>query len=116
MAFEKLTNSIDELKENIQAFAQSNAEYYKLQIFKSSAKGGSALVRFVLLFIFGLLAIVLLSVALAIVIGEALENASAGYFIVGGFYVLLCILVLVFGKKPLDKLFLTKLSKAFFGD
>ncbi|MFZ0489433.1 MAG: phage holin family protein [Salegentibacter sp.] len=116
MAFEKVTNSINELNENIQAFAQSNAEYYKLQFFKQATKGASALVKFALLGLFGLLAIVILSVALSIWISQEIGVPSSGFFIVGGFYLLLCILVLIFGKKPIDKLLLVKLSRAFFND
>ncbi len=116
MAFERITNNIEELKNNIRAFAHSNSEYYKLKIFKESIKGISSLVLFLLLGIFVSLALIFLSVAIAISINQALDHPSAGYYIVSGFYLLLFILALVFGKKLISKVLLVKLSKALFND
>jgi ABC-type multidrug transport system fused ATPase/permease subunit len=114
MAFEKLSNSIDELNHNLKAFAQSNAEYYKLEVFKQTTKGATVLVKTLVMGLFIMLALILLSVAVAIAISEAMEVPSAGYFIVGGFYFLLFLLVLIFGKKPIEKFMLVTLSKKFF--
>lgn len=116
MAFEKLSNSIDELNYNLKAFAHSNSEYYKLQFFKQAMKGATGLVFGILLGIFFIFAVILVSVALAILISQAIGSPSAGYFIVGGFYFLLFILILLFGKKPIEKLLLVKASRKFFND
>jgi ABC-type multidrug transport system fused ATPase/permease subunit len=116
MAFEKLSRSIDELNYNLKAFAHSNTEYYKLQFFKSAMKGAIGLVQGLLLGVFFIFALILVSVALAIVISEAIGTPSSGYFIVGGFYFLLFLLVLIFGKKPIEKLLLVKVSRKFFND
>jgi len=66
--------------------------------------------------VFFIFAIILISVALAIVISEAIGSPSSGYFIVGGFYFLVFLLVLIFGKKPIEKLLLVKVSRKFFND
>ena len=116
MAFEKLSNSIDELNYNIKAFAHSNAEYYKLKFFKQAMKGAVGLVQGLLLGIFFLFALMLISVALAILISEAIGVPSAGYFIVGGFYFLLFLFVLIFGRKPIEKKLLLKISRKFFNE
>ncbi|SHF71913.1 Putative Holin-X, holin superfamily III [Salegentibacter echinorum] len=114
MAFEKLSDSIEELNRHLKAYADSNAEYYKLKIFKQATKGLTAVILGVLMGLFLLFALIILSVAVAIAISNALDVPSAGYFIVGGFYVLLFILVLLFGKKPLQKFLLVKLSRKIF--
>ncbi|MUP45120.1 phage holin family protein [Gramella sp. BOM4] len=114
MAFEKLSHSIQELNENVQALVQSNAEYYKLKAFKSGMKGATSLVLILLVGFFVIFAVMLLSVALAIVISEAIGSPSSGYFIVGGFYLLVGILIFIFGKGPIEKLMLTKISKSVF--
>lgn len=116
MAFEKLTNSINDLNENVQAFAHSNAEYYKLEFFKKAMKGSTSLIRFLTLGFFLAIAFIFLSFAIAIFISELIGVQSAGYFIIGGFYVLLFGLVFLFGKKPIEKLMLEKFSRIFFNE
>lgn len=116
MAFEKLSKSIDDLKYNLEAFAHSNAEYYKLELFKKVMKGAIGLVQVILLVFFFIFALILLSVAVAILIGEAVGSLSSGYFIVGGFYVLLFLLVLIFGNKAITKILLVKVSRKIFND
>ncbi|MDT0642695.1 phage holin family protein [Zunongwangia sp. F363] len=113
MAFEKLSNSIRELNENIQTLSKSNAEYFKLKFFKQGIKGAIGLVNALLLFFFGVFALLFISFAAAVAISAALDSPSAGYWIVAGFYVLILILILLFRKK-LGKLILTKASEAFF--
>jgi ABC-type multidrug transport system fused ATPase/permease subunit len=116
MAFEKLSNSIDELNHNLKAFAHSNAEYYKLKFFKQAMKGAIGLVQGLLMGMFFIFALILLSVAVAILISEALGSPSYGFFIVGGFYFLLFLLILIFGRKPIEKILLVKVSRKFFND
>lgn len=116
MAFEKLSNSINELNYNLKAFAHSNSEYYKLKFFKQAMKGAIGLVQGLLLGVFLIFALILLSVAVAIVISEAIGTASSGYFIVAGFYFLLFLGVLFFGKKPIGKFLLVKVSRKVFND
>jgi hypothetical protein len=113
MAFEKLSDSIAELKENLRSFSQSNAEYFKLKAFKGGVKGVTAVVNILLLFFFGVFALIFLSIAGAIAISVALDSPSAGYWIVGGFYVFLVILIILLRKK-IGKLILTKASESFF--
>lgn len=116
MAFEKLSNSLNELNQNLQAFAHTNAEYYKLKFFKQAMSGATSLVRFLILGAIMVIVFFLLSFAVAIAISEAIGTPSAGYFIVAGFYIVLFILILVFGKKPIEKLMLQKFSRTFFND
>ncbi len=116
MAFEKLSNSIHDLNTNIQAFLHSNSEYYKLKAFKQGMKGATSLVRFLVMGFLLSTAGVMLSFALAIVISEAIGVPSAGYFIVGAFYLVIFVLIFIFGKEPIEKLVLRKFSKAVFND
>lgn len=116
MAFEKLSNSINDLNENIQSFAHSNAEYYKLLLFKQSTKSAISLVTFLIVAFALSTAIAFLSFGCAIAIGEALGVPSAGFFIVGAFYILVILLFFLFGRKPLSKIMLRKFSKQFFNE
>ncbi|MDX1543640.1 MAG: hypothetical protein R3214_06795 [Christiangramia sp.] len=116
MAFEKLSNSIHELNDNIQAYLHSNSEYYKLKAFKHGMKGATSLVRFMVMGFLLSTAGIMISFALAIVISEAIGVPSSGYFIVGGFYLLVFVLIFIFGKEPIEKLVLRKFSKIVFND
>lgn len=116
MAFEKLTNSIEELKDNIRAFKYSSIEYYKLNLYKKFVKGIISLINILLIGFVCLIALLFLSIAVAISISNALDVPSAGYFIVGGFYVLLLILILTIGRKFIRKKVLLKSSRTFFND
>lgn len=116
MAFEKLSNSVHDLNSNVQSFLHSNSEYYKLKAFKQGMKGATSLVRFLVMGFLLCVAGVMLSFALAIVISEAIGVPSSGYFIVGGFYLIIFVLIYIFGKEPIEKLVLRKFSKAVFND
>jgi hypothetical protein len=116
MAFEKLTNSINDLNDNIRALAYSSAEYYKLDLYKKIIKGAIFLVNMMLIGFVCLIALMFLSIAVAISIGEALGELSAGYYIVGGFYLLLFIIIWFFAKKPIERIILLKSSRTFFND
>lgn len=116
MAFEKLSNSVDDLNTNVQSFLHSNSEYYKLKAFKQGMKGATSLVRFLVMGFLLSTAGIMLSFAIAIVISQAIGVPSSGYFIVGGFYLIVCILIYIFGKEPIEKLVLRKFSKLVFND
>ncbi|APU68103.1 MAG: phage holin family protein [Bacteroidota bacterium] len=116
MAFEKLSDSVHDLNDNIQAFMHSNVEYYKLKAFKQGMKGATSLVRFLIMGFLLSTAGILISFAIAILLSEAIGTPSAGYFIVGGFYLLVLILIYIFGKEPIEKLVLRKFSKVVFDE
>lgn len=114
MAFEKLTNNLKGLTDNTQQYAKTTAEYYKLRLFKNGMKGLIGVANLTLRATFGLLFLLFVSIGLAIYIGEQMESASAGYFIVGGFYFLIFLLIFAFAAKPIEKMLLEKYSKMAF--
>ncbi|WBL22376.1 phage holin family protein [Zunongwangia sp. HRR-M8] len=116
MAFEKLSNSIDELNDNVKAFTHSNAEYYKLLIFKQTSRTAISLVKFLIVAFSLSTALAFVSLGIAFAISAALEEPSSGFFIVGGFYLILIVLFVIFGKKPLTKFMLKKFSREIFNE
>lgn len=116
MAFEKLTENIKGLTSNTQEYVKHSSEYYKLKIFKNSMKGLIGVANVALRATFGLICLLFLSVGVAIVISEAMDSPSAGYFIVGAFYFVVFILVFIFAKKPIERYLLLKYSKMVFND
>lgn len=116
MAFEKLSDSVHDLNTNIQSFLQSNSEYYKLRAFRQGMKGATSLVRFLVMGFLLSTAGIMLSFAIAIVLSQAIGIPSAGYFIVGAFYMIVFVLIFFFGKEPIEKLVLRKFSKSVFNE
>jgi hypothetical protein len=116
MVFEKLTNSVKELNENIRALSYSTSEYYKLNLYKKIIRGAIFLVNMLLIGFVCLIGILFLSIAIAMSIGNALNNPSVGFYIVGSFYVLISGFIWIFGKKYIQKIILIKSSKTFFND
>ncbi len=116
MVFEKLTNSINDLNENIRALSYSTSEYYKLNLYKKIIRGVIFLVNMMLIGFICLIALLFLSIAIAISLGKALNDPSAGFYLVGGFYVLIFGFIWMFGKKYIRKIILIKSSRTFFND
>ena len=116
MAFEKLTENVKELTGNTQEYIKSSADYYKLSIFRTSMKGLIGFANVAIRATFALIALLFISIGVAIIIGESMESASAGYFIVGVFYVVIFLLIFVFARKPLEKFLLTKYSTMAFNN
>lgn len=114
MAADSISDNLRRLNENIKAFAKSSAEYYKLDLFNKSMKGATAMVNGLLLGFFFLLFFCFLNLALAIWISDALDSPSSGFFIMGGIYLILVLLVkFVFGKM-IEKFMLIKFSRKYF--
>ncbi len=116
MAFEKLTNSINDLNLNIRALSYSTSEYYKLNLYKKIIRGAIFLVNMMLIGFVCLIALLFLSIAIALSIGDALNDPSVGFYIVGAFYGLIFIFIWILGKKYIRKIILIKSSRTFFND
>jgi len=114
MAFKDISNHINDLNDNIQAYIDSMLEYYKLEAFKNLTKGSS---KFIKLIVFGSIFLIFLafvSIGLALLIGKALENFALGFFIMGGFFLFVFLLLVIFGSKLIDKIILKEFSKMLF--
>lgn len=116
MAFEKINENLHRLNESIRSFSESSAEYYKLDLFKKSMKGATSLVNLLVMGFFLLLSLFFLSLAVAFMLSEALGIPSSGFFIVGGFYVLLFLLVRFALKKKIEEFLLVKFSRMVFNE
>ncbi|NJW53787.1 phage holin family protein [Salinimicrobium oceani] len=114
MAFERISDNLQELNENIKSFAQSSAEYYKLDLFNKTMKGATATIKGVAIAFFGLFALLFISIAVAVAISDWLEAPSSGFFIVAGIYLLLALFFVFFGSKVLTSALLPPASKKFF--
>ncbi|MGB3776600.1 MAG: phage holin family protein [Leeuwenhoekiella sp.] len=116
MSLFNLSENFKILSDDFQTAMNSSLEFYKLDFFNKSMKGAVSLVNLLIIGSAFIVFLLFISVAVAIVIGESLESLSAGYFIVAGFYFLVFLFMLIFGKPIITKKVLTKYSKVVFNE
>ncbi len=114
MSFKTLSENLEDSGDKAQEYVKNTVEYYKLRTFKTVTKGAISLVNFLILGIILLLVLLFVSIGVALLLNNALDTSYAGYFIVAGFYIILMVLLVVFGKKPLERSLLIKFSDIFF--
>jgi uncharacterized membrane protein (DUF485 family) len=114
--FEKITDNVEDVQENIESYIKNSIEYHTLSIYKKTTKLLVTVLKLSLLGGIALLFLFFVSFGAAYLIGENLGSISDGFFIVAGIYVLIFILVGLFGKKQLEKIVLRSTSKTFFNE
>ena len=113
---DQLENNVDNLNNDIQSYVKKSVDYYKLDFYKKAMKVMVAVIKTILISSVALMVLFFVSIAVAIQIGDKMENVSYGFFIVGAFYLFIILLIAIFGKKALEKIVLTSTSKIFFND
>lgn len=115
MAFEEIKSSISDSQRAATDYVESTAAYYKLRTFKFVMRAFVALTLLLFLGTLGFMALFFLSVAASMAIGDSMGDQTAGFMIVGAFYVVLGILAYVFRHK-LEAPILRNFSKHYFED
>ena len=90
--------------------------YYKLDFFKKMMKITIDASHKLVLVFFLLIALLFISVAASIYIGNLLDSIPLGYLIVGGFYIILVLISAVTLKPILQRIILKRASKSYFND
>ncbi len=114
MAFERISENLKQLNENIRSFAESSAEYYKLDLFSKTMKGATSAIKFAAIAFFLVFFLLFLSLAASVLISTEIGVPSSGFFIVAGFYLLLVLFFVFFGSSLLTKTLLPPASRKFF--
>ncbi|MEJ2583579.1 MAG: hypothetical protein P8Z38_00595 [Robiginitalea sp.] len=115
MAFEELKNDLSDSQRAARDYIESTADYYKLKTFKFVMKVAIALTVVLFLGTLGLLALLFLSVAASVAIGNYLGNFTHGFLVVGCFYLVVALLAYLF-RSRLEAPVLKKFSKYYFED
>tara|TARA_R100001369_G_scaffold85625_1_gene119436 strand:- start:4877 stop:5302 length:426 start_codon:yes stop_codon:yes gene_type:complete len=116
MAFDRLTESLQTVSDKFQEYGTSTAEYYKLRLFKSSMKGAVSLVNLLVFGSFFLFVLLFISIGVALWLGIVMESSFAGFLIVGGFYGLVTLFLILFGRKMIERSLLLKFSKVLYDE
>lgn len=99
MAETEDTTLIEELFDKTKDYLNTRYELIKLKAVKKGTLLFSAIFLFLFLAMVFILIIVLFSVGLAVYLGEVLGSYHFGFFIVGGFYLLIGIAFVMFRRR-----------------
>lgn len=107
-------NHFENLSQNTKDAIDNSIKYYKLDLLKKTALSLIIGGQFVLKI--GILVLVLffVSIGLSFLIGNKLGTVSYGFFVVGGFYLFILIIISLFGKKLLEKPVFNLLNKILY--
>ncbi len=114
MAFKALTENIEKATHKTEDYFLNTAEYYKLRVFKSTAKGAISLVNILIVGVILLLILLFISIGAALWLGDILDSRYLGYFIVAGFYIVLLIVLNTLLKEKIKTFILLRFSDIFF--
>lgn len=111
-----ISENFKELSDAAQNYIEATIAYQKLDLYKKVMLAAVSTVHKVLVGFMALLGFIFLSFGFAIYLGELLDSTYLGYLIMGLFYVLLCIVVLLTLKPRLEKILLQKSSGKWFSE
>lgn len=94
---EKIT-MVQDLIEKAETYAKTSLELYKLQAVDKGSDLFAGIVSSLLVFVFGVLLLLVFSMALGYYAGEVLGKTHYGFFAVTGLYVLVLAAMLLFKK------------------
>jgi ABC-type multidrug transport system fused ATPase/permease subunit len=116
MAFEDIKNQTEQIQEHAKGYLETNIEYYKLRGFKVLMQSTTMIVKFLLIAICLSMVVLFGSIAAAFAIAAYLDNIVLGFLSVGGFYLILSLLLFLVKDKIVEGPILEKFSTIFFND
>jgi len=106
-------NSFAALFEKAGDHLETRLDLLKLQAINKSSEVTSSILSVVALLVIGIFAITILNIGLGLWIGELLGKTYLGFFVLGGFYTVVAILVHLFRhtwlKQPVTSMFIKKM-------
>lgn len=115
MPYQNFEDNLQRISNKILEYGEYKKEYYKLLLYKIIIKITRSLLSFILFGVVLLLIFFFISLGLAQLIGEALGSIAYGYLIMGGFYMIILVFLIIFGKKILEKKIL-QITSGWFSD
>ena len=115
MSDKKLGQHLNNLSDDAKTYIESEIAYYKLDAYKKLIKATSSILRIVINSGILILVFAFLSIGLSLYLGELLGYYYVGFLIVAGVYILIFILMLIFGKPLIEKKVL-KIYNLIFDD
>ena len=112
---DKQMTLLESLLQRTEDYARTSIELYKLKAIDKSANIGSSIGFRFTIFITILCVFLIINIGLALWIGEVMGKSYYGFFVIGGLYALLSILIYVFRdqwiKTPISNAIITQALK-----
>lgn len=99
MSKDKISKHFENLSNDAKSYLESELAYYKLDAYKKLIKATSFILSFIVIVSVFLVLLSFLSLALGLWLGELLNHYYLGFLIIAGFYFVIFILLLLFGKQ-----------------
>ncbi len=115
MAFEEVKENFSDAEATARSYIESSRQFYKLKGFKVLMKAVMVFVKIASVGIMLVLALLFLSISAAFWIGSELDKTSLGFLIVGGFYLLVGLVIYML-RHSLRKPLLKKFSEFYFDE
>ena len=111
--FESLNQTTDKAVDQAEKYVNASQSYLRLKVFQQITISLSLLTKLVIIGGLATLAVIFVAVAGALAIGDALNNVSAGYLIVGLSFVVFALIVYYF-RKHIERKIITAMSAKYF--
>lgn len=113
MSDKNISEHFDNLSDDAKSYIKSEIKYIKLDAYKKLIKATASLLKFIVNSGLVIMVFTFLSIGLAILIGYYIGYYSAGFFILAGVYLILLLLMLIFGKPFIERKVLRIYNKIF---
>jgi membrane-bound ClpP family serine protease len=111
---EPLLESAGETAEYIREYVKLQVDYFRLDMAEHIAKVASSLFASLAIAALALIALLMLSLGAVFYLGNLWGSYATAFLFVGGFYIVLAILVMLFKERWLTNPLLTSIISAFF--
>jgi len=107
--------NIDSIVDNLTGLVEKKVELFKIDLKEDAAKAGARIVVIAIMALSLFMAILFISIGLSFVIGNLLNSEMTGFFIMGGFYLLIILFFIFLNNvfkinKTLEKLIMDILN------
>lgn len=111
---EQLFEAVGETAEYTKQYVQLQLDYFRLETAERVAKVSSTLIAGLILAALGMMALLMLTFAVAIYLGQYWGSYAKAFLCIAAFYALLAVLVLIFKERWLTNPILTSMIRSFF--
>lgn len=116
MAFDNIRDNVDTIQEQVHDYIEKSASYYKLWGFKVVMKSTTMILKFALILLCVSMVMLFGSLAVAFALSAYFDSYATGFLIVGGFYLVVTLLLFLIKDKVVEGTILEKFSEIFFND
>lgn len=116
MAFEDLNEQVNDFKDHAQSYMERSVSYYKLKGFELTTRLSSTIIQMVILIFFLSMVLLFCSLAGALALSVLMDSYVIGFLLVGGIYLAILLILLLFKASIIERPLLQKFSKIFYND